>query len=211
LTGEPHAPGSKATGRLNSDNCVEQADRIWGLNGTRNRRSVWTVATAPFSEAHFATFPPALIEPCIKAGVPERCCARCGAPRKRVVERTTVRELADAAGTWDERPSAEGYGLAANTTQRRDKTSGLSASNSHNASTPQAPKVVTLGFSPSCACEAGTVPGTVLDPFGGAGTTGLVADRLQRNAILIELNGDYAGMSDRRLSDDRGPLLELMG
>lgn len=37
---------------------------------TRNKRSVWTVATAPFSEAHFATFPPALIEPCIAAGCP---------------------------------------------------------------------------------------------------------------------------------------------
>jgi hypothetical protein len=36
--------------------------------GTRNKRSVWTVATQPYSEAHFATFPPALIEPCILAG-----------------------------------------------------------------------------------------------------------------------------------------------
>ena len=36
--------------------------------GTRNRRSVWTVATRPYKGAHFATFPPALIEPCILAG-----------------------------------------------------------------------------------------------------------------------------------------------
>lgn len=35
---------------------------------TRNRRSVWTVATRPYKGAHFATFPPALIEPCILAG-----------------------------------------------------------------------------------------------------------------------------------------------
>lgn len=35
---------------------------------TRNKRSVWTVATAPYKGAHFATFPPALIEPCILAG-----------------------------------------------------------------------------------------------------------------------------------------------
>jgi DNA modification methylase len=39
-------------------------------NGTRNKRSVWTVATQPYSEAHFATFPPKLIEPCILAGCP---------------------------------------------------------------------------------------------------------------------------------------------
>lgn len=49
--------------------------------------------------------------------------------------------------------------------------------------------------------------GTVLDPFGGAGTTGLVADRLQRNAILIELNDNYADMAERRILADRGPLL----
>jgi DNA modification methylase len=44
--------------------------------------------------------------------------------------------------------------------------------------------------------------GTVLDPFGGAGTTGLVADRLQRNAILIELNPEYAEMAERRIFND---------
>lgn len=48
-------------------------------------------------------------------------------------------------------------------------------------------------------CPAG---GTVLDPFGGAGTTGLVADRLQRNAILIELNESYAAMAERRIFND---------
>ncbi len=52
-------------------------------------------------------------------------------------------------------------------------------------------------------CPAG---GTVLDPFGGAGTTGLVADRLQRNSILIELNPEYAKMAERRIYDD-APLL----
>lgn len=43
---------------------------------------------------------------------------------------------------------------------------------------------------------------TVLDPFGGAGTTGLVADRLQRNAVLIELNPDYAEMARGRIVGD---------
>ena len=44
--------------------------------------------------------------------------------------------------------------------------------------------------------------GTVLDPFGGAGTTGLVADRLQRDAVLIELNPEYAAMARRRIEGD---------
>lgn len=52
-----------------------------------------------------------------------------------------------------------------------------------------------------------TRPGdTVLDPFGGAGTTGLVADRLQRNAILIEINPAYAATAERRIDRD-APLL----
>ncbi len=46
------------------------------------------------------------------------------------------------------------------------------------------------------------VGGTVLDPFGGAGTTGLVADRLQRDAILIELNPAYAEMAKKRIAGD---------
>jgi DNA modification methylase len=77
---------------------------------------VWNVSTKPFKDAHFATFPDTLIEPCIKAG---------------------------------------------------------------------------------------TKPGdTVLDPFGGAGTTGLVCERLERNAILIELNPAFAAMSDTRIRAD---------
>ena len=82
----------------------------------RNRRTVWTIATQPFSEAHFATMPRALVEPCIKAGCP--------------------------------------------------------------------------------------VGGTVLDPFSGAGTTGLVATRLQRRYVGIELNPDYVAMSERRIRSD---------
>jgi len=94
-----------------------------GDGATRNKRSVWTVATAPFSEAHFATFPPALIEPCILAG-----------------------------------------------------------------------------------CPPG---GVVLDPFGGAGTTGLVADRHGRDAILCELNPEYAAMAHRRIFNDSPLFAEL--
>jgi DNA modification methylase len=52
---------------------------------------------------------------------------------------------------------------------------------------------------------AGSKPGDlVLDPFGGAGTTGLVADRLQRNALLIELNPEYAEMARKRIASDAG-------
>jgi DNA modification methylase len=82
----------------------------------RNARNVWTIATQPFSGAHFATMPPDLAERCIKAG-----------------------------------------------TREGD---------------------------------------TVLDPFGGAGTTGLVADRLNRSAILCELNPEYARLARERINGD---------
>jgi site-specific DNA-methyltransferase (adenine-specific) len=71
LAMEPHAPGNLASGRLGSvDGSVREPDRVWGLNGTRNKRSVWTVNTLPYAGAHFATMPEALIEPCIIAGCP---------------------------------------------------------------------------------------------------------------------------------------------
>ena len=55
--------------------------------------------------------------------------------------------------------------------------------------------------------KAGTKPGdVVLDPFGGAGTTGLVADRLRRNAVLIELNPDYRALAIERVREDAGLL-----
>lgn len=85
-------------------------------SGRRNRRSVWSISTKPFTGAHFATMPPELAELCIRAG------------------------------------------------SRLDDT--------------------------------------ILDPFGGAGTTGLVAQRLQRNAMLCELNPDYAALAADRIRSD---------
>lgn len=83
-------------------------------SGTRNKRDVWTVATKPFPDAHFATFPPKLIEPCILAGCP--------------------------------------------------------------------------------------IGGTVLDPFNGAGTTGLVSVKHGRKYVGIELNPKYAAMAEKRIT-----------
>jgi DNA modification methylase len=51
---------------IHQENRISQAERV--DDGKRNRRSVWTVATRPYKGAHFATFPPALIEPCVLAG-----------------------------------------------------------------------------------------------------------------------------------------------
>tara|TARA_Y100000296_G_scaffold46090_1_gene52883 strand:+ start:980 stop:1960 length:981 start_codon:yes stop_codon:yes gene_type:complete len=112
----PNGPNGKVRSPFGQGFAAGRSDGT--TTGVRNKRSVWTVTTKPFSGAHFATFPPDLIEPCIKAGCPK--------------------------------------------------------------------------------------DGTVLDPFGGAGTTGMVADRLGRDAIIIELNADYAEMARRRIENDGG-------
>ncbi len=65
---EPHSRNNKLD---ESRNDHDQMDKIWGADGMRNKRSVWTVTTKPFSEAHFATFPEDLIAPCILAGSPK--------------------------------------------------------------------------------------------------------------------------------------------
>jgi adenine-specific DNA methylase len=143
----------------------------------------------PFREAHFATFPPKLIEPCILAGSARQACEKCGAPWERDVERSVGmdRDRSEDEGLPSD---MRGHGIR--------KLSGASHA-AWKSANPDKP----LGFKPTCDCEnEGTARSTVLDPFGGAGTTGLVADRLGRNATLIELNPKYAEMARKRIADD---------
>ena len=67
----------------------------------------------------------------------------------------------------------------------------------------------TVGWQPGCDHGLEPIPCTVLDPFGGACTTGLVADRLQRNAIMIELNPAYVEMARARILGDAPLLAEV--
>jgi predicted RNA methylase len=60
----------------------------------------------------------------------------------------------------------------------------------------------TVGFEPSCDCGAAAVPGTVLDPFAGSGTVGVVASWYGRDFIGIELNPEYAEMAERRIASE---------
>ncbi|HEY2617984.1 MAG TPA: site-specific DNA-methyltransferase [Acetobacteraceae bacterium] len=150
------------------------------------------VNPAAFSAAHFATFPPKLVEPLIRAGTSERgCCAQCGAPWRRMTTKTFVPQpdvsLAKGIkGAFNQKP--------------------MDASNGWDGVPRGTNDVRTTGWSPGCAHDAAVVPCTVLDPFSGAGTTLLVADRLQRDAIGIELSDAYGAMADARVVDD-APLL----
>lgn len=136
----------------------------------RNIRTVWTIATAPYSGAHFATWPPALVERMIRAGTSERgVCSECGKPWERVVEKelTGVDERRPANGM----PGRTGNGL----TRMR-------------AGDPQ---TTTTGWRPTCSHTADPVPAVVLDPFAGSGTTLMVARQLGRIGLGFDLSETY--------------------
>lgn len=156
----------------------------------RNARSVWTIATAPYPEAHFATFPPALPERCIKAGTSERgCCPRCGAPWVRKFTKTLI-PTKKAAKTFvvDERDHSADANDQGSNRQKDGHRSGYINS------------VETTGWDPGCGCNAGDpVPCLVLDPFCGSGTTLAVACQLSRAGVGIELNPEYAALAHRRI------------
>lgn len=189
-----HGRAKTAPDRGNWDSINDDGANAARFNGLgRNKRSVWEVATHPYPEAHFATFPPALIEPCIKAGTSEKgCCAKCGAPWVRQISN---RNLSSEDSELDR------YGDGSAGVHRK---LGQAYQKQMDAN-----PIKTLGWLPSCSCNANTVPCTVIDPFGGAGTTGLVADRLGRNCIGIELNPEYAAMSERRIRNDAGMFAQV--
>jgi DNA modification methylase len=152
----------------------------------RNMRNWWLLGPEPFPEAHFATFPTEIPRRAILAGTSERgVCPKCGAQWDRVV-RSEKRD--GSSPTRNDGASKRSCGNV----DRNDSEDARSYTVSE-----------TLGWRPACSCAAGDpVPATVLDPFLGAGTTALVADQLQRHAIGIELNPDYAEMAERRIHDD---------
>ena len=171
-----------------------------------NLRNVWKIATHSFSQAHFATFPPALVEPCIKAGTSERgACPECGAPWARVVESTghvNAREPAHVPGNTSTKVDSTGWKPTTYATGSWEPTCGCEAEICRDCECRHHPETL-AGEHVGCECECHSPPQpcTVLDPFAGAGTVGLVADRLGRDAILIEISAEYAEMGRDRIVD----------
>jgi DNA modification methylase len=158
----------------------------------RNLRNVWAINPQPFREAHFATFPMALVEPCIKAGSSQKGqCVACGAPWVRVVGSAAIKTTNS--------PAVGSKYLAS------DQAGSLSGSRAaYRAAGMEGPPPRQItGWSPSCECNAPTEPQTVLDPFAGSGTTGIVAARHGREFVGIELNPQYAQMAGESID---GPL-----
>ena len=146
----------------------------------RNLRDVWTITTKPFTDAHFATFPPDLVRWSILAGTSEEgCCSACGAPYQRVTARHASVNRDDAGRT---------HALAE---QRMGKTAPPERG--------WQSEIETVAWQASCTCGAPRKACVVLDPFVGSGTTAAVAVRYGRNAIGIDLNPDYCKIAGRRV------------
>jgi DNA modification methylase len=147
-------------------------------NGIRNKRSVWTIPSEAYPDSHFATFPTDLVKPCILAGTSARgVCPRCLAPWERILEQNFLQDGA----------------------ARNQGPKGMDESNGWSMFPRGTTATKTLGWRPSCSCDAGPpIPATVCDCFCGTATSCAVALELGRNAIGIELSPAYLKLAERR-------------
>ncbi len=149
---KPRGPdGRRKTTVKGADGSIQHRDGERWPNGGRNRRSVWEIATEPYPDAHFATFPQALVEPCVLAGTSERgCCPECGAPWERQTERhnesTYARIQREHGITYkDMKAEAEANGITPG------NVGGTHAPGQRGA-TYVSPANVTTGWRPTCDC-----------------------------------------------------------
>ncbi len=152
----------------------------------RNKRSVWKIPTQPYSEAHFAVFPQAICEIPIKSGCPEMICKKCGVVREKVFE---AGELVS---------SCEGQPLAKKPRSNpANKLKKAELEKDEWGALPRRERKE-IGLT-DCNCNADFEGGIVLDPFMGSGTTAVVARRLGRRYVGIELNSEYIKLAEERL------------
>lgn len=196
----------------------DQMEKAEQCTGMRNKRDVWNVAPANYPEAHFATYPPDLIKPCILAGTRpagKRCdCAetirtptgsgaiddptpQTGRPITKREQRSDAAQMAVSA----HRGEIEAMCGPAFAHYIRTDESGARPLPEDVRSDLLARGWIT----PPSPCDCPVFPAdVVLDPFGGSGTTGMVALELGRRAVLVELNPEYTKLCDERCTTTRG-------
>lgn len=155
--------------------------------------SVWTVPTQPLivpewlDVDHFAAFPTEWPRRLILGWTPPGICVECGEGRRAVTEHShEYRAFRASAGDWNEKAKVHGRG-----------TTGHQPSAA--SSVPPSTKTIT-GY--ACACDrptAPTTPAVVLDPFGGTGTTAMVARALGRYGVSCDLSADYQRLARWRI------------
>ncbi len=147
----------------------------------KNPGDVWLMSTAGYKGAHFATFPPELIRRPIMASCPESVCTRCGL-------------------AWKRQATVHRTGVAKTPPRQR-----------HVMRMPTAWQTLReLGELTGCDCGTPLIPGIVLDPFMGSGTTAVVAESLGRDWLGIELNPEYVDLAWKRIEAERAKREEVM-
>lgn len=189
---EPSSNNSHGGGQAHGTRYMQQSGRNDGnramgiVTVSHNRRTVWTVSTEPTPFAHFATFPQKLIEPMVLAGCPARVCAACGAPWERMVERGFTAHDGKTESAHEKGSSAHRLALLRQAARER----GGEYVNERK----------TVGWEPTCSCQADISPGVVCDPFMGSGTTALVARQLGRHFLGCDVNAEYVALANERLA-----------
>jgi len=161
---------------VNVQGLDKMGERFVNPNG-RNKRTVWNVNVASFKGAHFAVYPPGLIESPIDAGCPEFVDKKTGIPRERVMEKTSLER--------HELPKD-------NPNHRPERYDGKYEQGQRYASYDD------KGYTDGRDDDEFT-PGIVLDPFFGSGTTAEVAMKQDKDWVGIELNPEFVKISDERL------------
>jgi len=146
----------------------------------RNRRTVWTIPTQPYKGAHFATFPPKLVEPCILAGTSPKACGVCGAPWERVVER---KKMVVRPGPSREARQENG--------RLRTQVNGTMV---------EPPSSETVDWRPTCDHDDDSGKCIVFDPFCGSGTVGEVAQGFGRRFVGLDLSEPYLELARKRIA-----------
>ncbi|GAI29718.1 unnamed protein product, partial [marine sediment metagenome] len=176
IRGAIKVPGGKGwTGHPPGGEHRIKHDPRWCPPEGKNPGDFLEINTQPFPAAHFAVFPERLCEKPIKAGCPEQVCKQCGKARERIINHESnyaKREQAHAPRSEPSKVDSTGW---------------------------NPPNIKQVGWT-SCNCNAGFGSGIVLDPFAGAGTVGVVAKKLGRRFILIDIKKEYCEMAERRIA-----------
>jgi len=164
--------------------------------GSRRKQKICTCGQWDSWISHFAVMPEDLVSVCVRAGCPEYVCKKCGKPWERIMEKV-----------WVKHPN--GLGNGTDTKDLRLHQRGSTSSFRTGGSNVEFHK----GWQPTCNCETDeTEAGTVLDPFAGSGTVGVVAKQLFRRFVGIELNPKYIELLKYRINQTKGrmamPLFE---
>jgi DNA modification methylase len=190
---------------------------ICGLVETRNMRSVWTMSSEAYKEAHFACYPTKLVHRCLLAATSRGgCCSACGSQYAPVVEskRTATRpgKNTKVPAGWDTTTGKGGHGDI----HKDGRTGGKREAAIAEGSRPGRPDhpnlvgnrdpqrhtttTVVTGYLPTCTCNAPVGRPVVLDPFSGSGTTGQVAINMGCDYIGLEAKPEYVALQIKRLN-----------